>query len=89
MLPLRLLLPFFLALKPSEPIRWTRFMLESYQHGRDTPLIKNRNKTVAKSFYRELKAQGFSHQQIIELSATLLDLVTDDMQPKERDADDA
>ena len=42
-------------------------------------LLKNRNKTVAKSFYRQLKAQGFSHQQIIELSATLLDLVNQDL----------
>lgn len=42
-------------------------------------LLKNRNKAVAKSFYRQLRTEGFSHQQIIELSATLLDLVNDDM----------
>jgi hypothetical protein len=42
-------------------------------------LLKNRNKTVAKSFYRQLRTEGFSPQQIIELSATLLDLVTEDM----------
>lgn len=42
-------------------------------------LIASRNKVVAKSFYRQLRSEGFSHEQIIELSATLLDLVTDDM----------
>lgn len=42
-------------------------------------LLRNRNKAVAKSFYRQLRTEGFSHQQIIELSATLLDLVNDDM----------
>jgi hypothetical protein len=39
-------------------------------------LISHRNKTVAKSLFRQLKDEGFSHQQIIELSTTLLDLVT-------------
>lgn len=43
-------------------------------------LIAHRNRVVAKSFYRQLRSEGFSHEQIIELSATLLDLVTDDMQ---------
>ena len=42
-------------------------------------LIRTRNKSVAKSFYRQLKAEGFSHEQVIELSAALLDLVTDDL----------
>ncbi len=42
-------------------------------------LLRNRNRTVAKSFFRELKGQGFTHEQIIELSATLLDLVTEDL----------
>ncbi|MEO0603969.1 MAG: hypothetical protein AAF211_21205 [Myxococcota bacterium] len=47
-------------------------------------LLKNRNKAVAKSFFRQLKAEGFSHEQIIELSASLLDMVNDEMreQPK-------
>ena len=44
-----------------------------------TELAKNRNKILAKSFYRQLRTEGFSPEQIIELSATLLDLVTDDM----------
>ncbi|HHO54537.1 MAG TPA: hypothetical protein ENK18_27610 [Deltaproteobacteria bacterium] len=42
-------------------------------------LLRNRNKAVAKSFYRQLKSEGFSHDQIIELSATLLDLVNNDL----------
>jgi hypothetical protein len=42
-------------------------------------LLNSRNKTVAKSFYRQLRTEGFSHEQIIELSATLLDLVTQDI----------
>ena len=42
-------------------------------------LLRTRNKAVAKSFYRQLKTEGFSHEQIIELSATLLDLVNDDL----------
>jgi hypothetical protein len=47
-----------------------------------TSLLRNRNRTVAKSFYRQLKTEGFSHEQIIDLSATLLDLVTDDMKDR-------
>ena len=42
-------------------------------------LYQNRHKCVAKSFYRQLKTEGFTHQQIIELSTTLLDLVTEDL----------
>ena len=42
-------------------------------------LLRSRNKAVAKSFYRQLRTEGFSPQQIIELSATLLDLVNEDM----------
>lgn len=48
-------------------------------------LFKSRNRTVAKSFYRQLRSEGFSHEQIIELSTTLLDLVTDDMRPESDD----
>ncbi|MFT4625147.1 MAG: hypothetical protein ACI8PZ_003813 [Myxococcota bacterium] len=44
-------------------------------------LLRRRNDTVAKSFYRELRSQGFSHEQIIELSAKLLDLVHADLEP--------
>ena len=42
-------------------------------------LLKNRNQVVAKSFYRQLKSEGFSTEQIIELSTKLLDLVTEDI----------
>lgn len=43
-------------------------------------LYQRRNQIVARSFYRQLKAEGFSHEQIIELSTTLLDLVSEDLQ---------
>jgi len=43
-------------------------------------LYNRRNKIVARSFYRQLRAEGFTPEQIIELSTTLLDLVTDDLQ---------
>ena len=42
-------------------------------------LYQNRNRTVARSFFRQLKSEGFSHEQIIELSTSLLDLVTTDI----------
>jgi ubiquinone biosynthesis protein COQ4 len=37
LLPLRLLLPYLFVLKPSQPIRWGRFIRDSYRHGRETP----------------------------------------------------
>ncbi len=48
-------------------------------------LLKNRNRTVAKSFFRQLKAEGFSHEQIIELSASLLDMVNEEMRDRVKD----
>ena len=42
-------------------------------------LVRNRNRIIAKSFYRELRAQGLSSEEIIRLSATLLDLVHEDL----------
>jgi hypothetical protein len=50
-------------------------MLATHTH----ELLRHRNRTLAKSFYRQLKSEGFSHEQIIELSAALLDLVNRDM----------
>ena len=52
----------------------------TYEHTEE--LYLHRNKSVAKSFYRQLKGEGFTHQQIIELSTTLLDLVTEDLRTK-------
>lgn len=52
-----------------------------------TALFKNRNQTVARSFYRHLKSEGFSHEQIIELSTTLLDLVATDLQARNQTAE--
>lgn len=46
----------------------------------ENTLYRNRNRTVARSFFRHLKSQGFTAEQIIELSTDLLDLVTEDMQ---------
>lgn len=42
-------------------------------------LYRSRSRAVARSFYRQLRTEGFTHQQIIELSTTLLDFVTDDL----------
>lgn len=42
-------------------------------------LLENRSKSVAKSFYRQLRTEGFTHEQIIDLSTRLLDLVTEDI----------
>ena len=39
LLPIRLMMPYFLALKPSEPIGWPRYVMNSYRHGRDTPSL--------------------------------------------------
>lgn len=42
-------------------------------------LYRTRNNSVARSFYQELRGQGFTHEQIIELSSTLLRYVTEDL----------
>ena len=39
LLPLRMLLPYVFILKPSQPIRWARFIRDSYRHGRQTPSL--------------------------------------------------
>ncbi len=48
-------------------------------HRAEAELLSNRNRSVARSFYRQLRTEGFTHQQIIELSTTLLDFVTEDL----------
>jgi hypothetical protein len=48
-------------------------------------LYQRRNQAVARSFYRQLRTEGFSHQQIIELSTTLLDFVTEDIKSDSSD----
>lgn len=45
----------------------------------DGALAASRNRLVARSFYRQLCGEGFTQQQIIELSTTLLELVTEDL----------
>ncbi len=39
LLPLRLLLPYFFILKPSQPFRWARYTRDAYRHGRETPSL--------------------------------------------------
>lgn len=39
LLPLRLLLPYLFALKPSQPVAWSRWVYGAYRHGRDTPSL--------------------------------------------------
>lgn len=50
-------------------------------------LFRNRNQAVAKSFFRHLKSEGFTNEQIIELSTKLLDLVTEDLRDGQRSDD--
>lgn len=50
-------------------------------------LFQHRNRAVAKSFFRQLKSEGFTNEQIIELSTTLLDLVTEDLRGEHRSDD--
>jgi hypothetical protein len=47
-------------------------------------LVTRRNQTLAKSLFRQLRAEGLTHEQIIELSGALLDQVTEEL--KQRDA---
>ena len=37
LLPLRLMLFYFALLKPSQPLRWLRYLRNAYRHGRNTP----------------------------------------------------
>jgi ubiquinone biosynthesis protein COQ4 len=39
LLPLRLLMPYFAVLKPSQPVRWGRFVRDAHRHGRETPSL--------------------------------------------------
>jgi ubiquinone biosynthesis protein COQ4 len=39
LLPLRLLIPYLLILKPSQPLGWSRFVWRAYRHGRETPSL--------------------------------------------------
>ena len=39
LLPIRLMILYFLILKPSEPIGWSRYVINSYRHGRNTPSL--------------------------------------------------
>lgn len=50
-------------------------------------LYQRRNQAVARSLYRQLRTEGFTHQQIIELSTTLLDFVTEDIKHDPADSE--
>jgi len=50
------------------------------------PLLQHRSKVVARSFYRQLRSEGFSHEQVIELATQLLDLVATDLRDKPAEA---
>ena len=39
LLPLRLLMPYFFVMKPSQPVAWSRFVAGAYRHGRRTPSL--------------------------------------------------
>jgi ubiquinone biosynthesis protein COQ4 len=39
LLPLKLLLPYFYVLKPSQPFAWARYVTNAYRHGRRTPSL--------------------------------------------------
>ena len=39
LIPIRLMMVYFLMLKPSEPIGWSRYVMNSYRHGRNTPSL--------------------------------------------------
>ena len=58
-------------------------MMTSHSASAPESLLRSRNQVVARSFYRQLKSEGFSHRQIIELSAALIDLVTEDIRADE------
>jgi hypothetical protein len=45
-------------------------------------LATRRNLTLAKSLFRQLRAQGLSHEQILSLSGALIDLVSEDLKPR-------
>ena len=46
-------------------------------------LATRRNQTLAKSLFRQLRAEGFTHEQVIELSGALLDQVSEDLKVRD------
>lgn len=42
-------------------------------------LLEHRQRVVAKSLYESLRNQGFTHQQILELTGALVTLVTEEL----------
>jgi len=52
-----------------------------YENSTDWPRARG---ILARSFYKELKANGLGHRQIVELSNELLRLVSDDFSRGEK-----
>ena len=46
-------------------------------------LASRRNQTLAKSLFRQLRAQGLTHEQILSLSGDLIDQVSEDLKPRD------
>ncbi|MBA2322058.1 MAG: hypothetical protein H0V89_12990 [Deltaproteobacteria bacterium] len=46
-------------------------------------LVTRRNQLLAKSLFRQLRAEGLTHEQIIELSGALIDQVSDELRPRD------
>ncbi|MBN2799445.1 MAG: hypothetical protein JXX28_09885 [Deltaproteobacteria bacterium] len=46
-------------------------------------LLRTRSDTMARTLYRELQRQGFTHEQVIELSAALISQVNEDLMQAE------
>ncbi len=42
-------------------------------------LLRNRSKTLARTLYRQLSSEGFTHEQMVALIGDLLENVTDAM----------
>lgn len=53
--------------------------MTSQHNARADGLLHNRNAIVARSFYRQLRTEGFSPEQIIDLSSALLALVSEEI----------
>ncbi len=45
-------------------------------------LVNRRNEALAKSLFRQLRAQGLTHEHILSLSGALIDQVSDDLRPR-------
>lgn len=82
LLPLRLLMPYLFALKPSEPIAWACFCRDSYRHGKQTPNLGCVDYEALLPLplaearrHIGMKAVGDVHKRGIPAKGTLLDRI--------------